>query len=106
MVDVPKDFVVEALEGLKAWAADPSSADALAECQGVVNADASEGKVDSKKWILQRMIWARCTDKPDSRLACFQEDQHGIQPLWDALQTYREDPEVDKLYEQVKALMG
>eukprot|EP00440_Ansanella_granifera_P006921 gb/GFBE01007499.1/.p1 GENE.gb/GFBE01007499.1/~~gb/GFBE01007499.1/.p1 ORF type:complete len:103 (+),score=30.36 gb/GFBE01007499.1/:1-309(+) len=102
-MSVAKEFVVEALQGLQAWAADPANAGAMGECKAMVDADGSEGKVESKMGILKRMVATRCAEKPDSRLAAFQED---IGPLWNALQEHREDPEVDKLYEQVKSIMS
>merc|ERR1712048_137802 len=102
-MSLPKEFIVEALQGLATWSNDPANAAGVAECKAMVAADTSEGKLQAKKGILERMVAVRLQEKPDSRLAPYAAD---VTPLWESLIVHREDPDVDKLYEQVKSFLG
>eukprot|EP00927_Polykrikos_kofoidii_P056211 TRINITY_DN50372_c0_g1_i1.p1 TRINITY_DN50372_c0_g1~~TRINITY_DN50372_c0_g1_i1.p1 ORF type:complete len:103 (+),score=21.83 TRINITY_DN50372_c0_g1_i1:77-385(+) len=100
-MSVSKEFVMDILLGLKAWASDPANEADVAECKAMLEADSSEEKIDGKKMIMTRMVMKRVEQKPESQLAAFTDD---VTPLWDALMACREDPQIDKAYEDVKFL--
>merc|ERR1712227_428333 len=98
-----KELCIGMGASLQAFLEDPSNAEEVKKVKQMCAADASEGKMESKKAILQKMVSHRVAEKPDSRLAPYKDD---VTPLLMAMMPLKDDPDCAPLYAALASLLS